>query len=388
MTVLTPPRPRLFLSQDADYGWLIALEFGVIDDGQPADRWTPVGDSLGLLHDENGRCVGFRIDGIADYDPDAPEYAELWDGPRFDVPALGLTDASPNQIVVATRALFGEATTVNRELFDLGTQSAGETALRRWLRCLQAGDSMAHYGIGYTLYDLGRHQEAYRHLRHYAELAPDEPWSWAWYGRAAAAIGETVEARRVLTRAVDLDEHDETDARELLDELDAGTFAPSAVKPPPTPATVLEIIVQQLVQQIGESLSTGFGTDEVYALVALDPPVQVHVDVRSGDVVIGAQVGSVAVTDLHDDDLDEMLAAMGTHHPLEFDPDNGDIHVVFEAPGMLAERDARPALLRPLVLGAAACARSLPAVAELYDIELLPPRDAVDENEQLDDDHQ
>ena len=31
---------------------------------------------------------------------------------------------------------------------------------------------MAHFGLGYTLYDLGRFQEAYRHLRHYTEIAP------------------------------------------------------------------------------------------------------------------------------------------------------------------------------------------------------------------------
>lgn len=388
MTAFAPPRPRLFISQDADDGWLTALEFGLVDDGQPAERWTSVGERVRLLYDEDGeRCLGFRVSRVRQYDPEAPGYEELWDGPRFDVPALGLTDVPPNAILVATRALFGTATTVNRELFDLGTKAQGEAALRRWLRCLQSGDSMAHYGIGYSLYDLGRHQEAYRHLRHYAELAPYEPWTWAWYGRAAAAIGETVEARSALARAAELDEERETDALELLDELDAGTFMPPVAAPQPGVRTVLGILVEQLVQQIGESLRPVLGDDDVFVLVALDPPVWVHVDPRDGDVTILAQAGSVAATDLHDDELDAMVAEMSTHHPLEFDAESGDIYVALEVPGMLAERDARPVLLRPLVFGAAACARSLPAIAEPYGIEILPPRDAGDEYQDFIDRH-
>ena len=69
--------------------------------------------------------------------------------------------------------------------------------------------------------ELGRHHEAYRHLRYYAELAPAGAWNWCWYGKAAQAIGEIDEARRAYRRAIELEPSDqETDAPELLADLD------------------------------------------------------------------------------------------------------------------------------------------------------------------------
>ena len=64
---------------------------------------------------------------------------------------------------------------------------------------------MAHFALGYTLYDLGRFHEAYRHLRYYAELAPAGSWNWCWYGKAAQAIGEIDEARAAYRRAIELE---------------------------------------------------------------------------------------------------------------------------------------------------------------------------------------
>ena len=79
---------------------------------------------------------------------------------------------------------------------------------------------MAHFALGYTLYDLGRYHEAYRHLRYYAQIAPAHPWNWCWFGRAAAGIGELGEARSAYERAIELgDGEDETDATDLLGEL-------------------------------------------------------------------------------------------------------------------------------------------------------------------------
>lgn len=49
---------------------------------------------------------------------------------------------------------------------------------------------MAHFALGYTLYELERYHEAYRHLRYYAQIAPAAPWNWCWFGKAAAAVGE------------------------------------------------------------------------------------------------------------------------------------------------------------------------------------------------------
>jgi tetratricopeptide (TPR) repeat protein len=79
---------------------------------------------------------------------------------------------------------------------------------------------MAHFGLGYVLFDLGRHHEAYRHLRYYVRIAPAAAWNWYWLAKAARAIGETDEARQAYERAVLLDADNETDAREQLAALE------------------------------------------------------------------------------------------------------------------------------------------------------------------------
>ena len=219
------PRPRLFISRDADYDWLIALEFGVTDDGQPEELWRPVSEGLRYLYDapEGGRCLGFVVQHFSEFDPQADEVDEIWRGPRFDVPTLGLTSASAGEIVVATEAFLGEQSTVNRYFFDQAVAASRRPrkAVERWRYCLQTGDVMAHYGLGYTLYELGCHHEAYRHLRAYTEIAPTNTWAWCWFGKAAEALGETDEAIAAYNRAVELEEGggDETDAADLLDDL-------------------------------------------------------------------------------------------------------------------------------------------------------------------------
>ena len=97
-------------------------------------------------------------------------------------------------------------------------ESDPETALMRWYACLEAGDSMAHFAVGYCLYDLGRYREAYRHLRYYLEVSPNHPWNWCWFGKAAEAIGELDEAQLAYERAIELTDQggDETAAPELL----------------------------------------------------------------------------------------------------------------------------------------------------------------------------
>jgi hypothetical protein len=49
-------------------------------------------------------------------------------------------------------------------VFGLATNAEGERAVALWRQCLEAGDSMAHYSLGYTLLELGRAREAYGHL--------------------------------------------------------------------------------------------------------------------------------------------------------------------------------------------------------------------------------
>ena len=217
--------PRLYLNFIAHFDWLIALEFGRVDDAQPPENWRGVSETFGFLHDEpGGPEVGFKIVEFSQFDPEDPEVAEIWDGARFDAPVLGLCAVPAGEIVLAARALFGEQSSVNRRFFGAAVEAEGEEALGLWLACLQAGDAMAHFGLGYTLYDLGRFREAYRHLRHYTEIAPWGSWNWYWLGKAAEALGETAEARAAYERALELETADDqdTDTAELLENLDSG----------------------------------------------------------------------------------------------------------------------------------------------------------------------
>lgn len=219
------PLPRLHLNHIASLDCLIAVEFGRVDDGQSAESWEVLSEDFGFLRaTPEGPVIGFRVNRFSRFDPDAPEVAAIWTQARFECPMLGLADASAGEIVIAARALLDGESTLNRFYFSAAVEAHEdpEAALRLWLGCLQCGDSMAHFALGYTLYELGRHHEAYRHLRYYAQIAPAGAWNWCWLGRAAAAIGETGEARAAYERAIALEAGgEETDARELLHALES-----------------------------------------------------------------------------------------------------------------------------------------------------------------------
>lgn len=87
--------------------------------------------------------------------------------------------------------------------------------------CLEAGDLKGHFGLGYTLVELGRPQEAFGHLAMYTQLTPRNSWGWHWRGQAAEALGDLDEARDCYRRAVRAEEHGsyETDAGERLRQL-------------------------------------------------------------------------------------------------------------------------------------------------------------------------
>lgn len=211
--------PRLYLNFITELDWLIALEFGRVDDAQPPENWRGVSERFGFLCEKpGGREVGFKILEFSRFNPETSDLEELWDGPRFDAPVLGLTGSTAGEITLAARKLFGNTSTINRIYFNSASGSKPAEALPLWIACLQTGDFMAHFGLGCTLYDLGRYTEAYRHLRFYAEIAPQGSWNHRWYGVAAREVGETEEARKAFQRAIELEaEGDlETDARELL----------------------------------------------------------------------------------------------------------------------------------------------------------------------------
>ena len=81
----------------------------------------------------------------------------------------------------------------------------------------------AHFGLGYTLCDLGRPAEAFGHLAMYTEICPRNSWAWVWRGRAARDMGELAEARSCFERAIRCEDEfgaAETDARDFLAALD------------------------------------------------------------------------------------------------------------------------------------------------------------------------
>jgi len=211
----------LYINRDADLDWLIALDFGRVLDGQPSDHFLPVSDECAYCLDQpDGKIVGFSIGGLTDFDPE--DHDELWDEPHFDAPVFGLRDVPAGAIVLAVKAHLVDESTINRLLFKQAIAAKGGEAVDLWSRCLQSGDPMAHYALGYTLLGMERTREAYGHLRAYTELCPWNAWAWCWLGRACEALGERTSAIDAYRRAVDLDDED-TDAPELLNALGEDT---------------------------------------------------------------------------------------------------------------------------------------------------------------------
>lgn len=212
--------PRLYISIDTSLDWLAALEFGRVDEGQPPEAWEGIDNRVGFLSDE-GRVVGFAVREWSRFDPEAPGFEPLWSGPRFHAPQLGLWDATAGEVCLAARAWMPDEPTLNRAYFGMAIDHADDPqrAAYLWQLCLEAGDAMAHYGLGYTLYELGDLPGAYRHLRIYTELAPRQEWAWCWLGKVCLAMGRDDEAERCLQHAIELGGEEATDAPELLAEL-------------------------------------------------------------------------------------------------------------------------------------------------------------------------
>ena len=163
----------LYINRDPGFDWLGALEYGRVSDGQPPSCWRPIDEHFAYFYPPRARRPrGFFIRGFDDFDPFAPECEAIWDRPRFSVPLLGLPAATAGEIVVAARAHLGDEPSVNRAYFNAAMHTSGEEALTLWRCCLESGDSMAHFAIGYTLYELGALP---RVLRASAPLRRDRP---------------------------------------------------------------------------------------------------------------------------------------------------------------------------------------------------------------------
>ncbi len=224
--LLRPTPIPLHLSVNVTDDWLEAVEFGAVVDGRPASQLVEVTpDVRFVLRSGRGPIAGFTVHRFSDLDVDELGDVAFGD-PRFSVPLLGLDSASIGEVILAARARF-EVSSADVCFFMLALACAEdegdlEGAAGHWLSCVEAGDMRGHFGLGYTLYDLGRHREAYGHLRRYTELAPHNSWAWLWHGRAAEAVGELDEARAAYRRAIRREREGSfrTDATERLRELE------------------------------------------------------------------------------------------------------------------------------------------------------------------------
>ncbi len=215
-------RPRLFINNVPMIDRLIALEYGRVDDGVDPKQMIRGENGVFVMVDEERKPVGFVCVDFSALDLSSPSNEDLWEGPTFDVPVLGIEDATVGEIALAVRSTFDDEPTLNRIYFERAAGLEGQAAIDCWRLCLQCGDSMAHFGLGTSLLEAGRAREAYQHLRHYVRIAPLVAWNWRWYGKAAEEIGETGEAKRAYDRAVAIEKkycQEETDAAELLKAL-------------------------------------------------------------------------------------------------------------------------------------------------------------------------
>jgi hypothetical protein len=219
------------LSVDPALALLEVVACGQVWDGQPADHvlTSPESDAIGFLLDRaKGTVVGFGVRAPHALDVFALEGADVWEGPRFDVPALALRAACVGDVVLAVQARFDvdEPTIDVVHFAEAARLEAKDTraALGHWRVCLEAGGMRAHYGLGCALVEAGRPRQGYDHLRFYTELTPYNAWAWCWLGRAALAMGEREEGVIHLRRAM----HHEADcgydtiAGALLEELFSG----------------------------------------------------------------------------------------------------------------------------------------------------------------------
>jgi tetratricopeptide (TPR) repeat protein len=215
------------ISYDADLDFLWALKFGEAIDCQLADETEETADGFILYRrGRRGPIIGFGVEDLSEFEVPEPGQPLVRGGGGFDAPVLGLRDATAEEVILSARATLAGESTPDVVFFDMAVEAgdAGELedAEEYWRCCLEAGDMKAHFGLGYTLCDLGCHREAYGHLLAYTRVVPRNAWAWSWLGQACEGIGEPEEAIRCYRRALRLERIGsyETDARGRLRALE------------------------------------------------------------------------------------------------------------------------------------------------------------------------
>jgi tetratricopeptide (TPR) repeat protein len=206
-----------------------------VADGLPADQLIALEEEprIDFVLDQPGAgpVIGFIARQPEQLDVPALSASAVWETPRFDVPALGLTLTSVGEILLAVRARFAEGEpTAGAMHFHtaIGTVTPDgepirdfDTAAAQWRLALETGETAALFGLGYTLVEAGRPREAYDYLRRYTELTPHNAWAWCWLGQACFATGDLAEARAAFERALACEAEGSfaTDAGERLAQL-------------------------------------------------------------------------------------------------------------------------------------------------------------------------
>ena len=213
------------ISYDSDIDYLWAVKFGeAVDEPLDDEIDSPFKDFSVFRRGGGGPVVGFGVQDFYKFEiPDADH--ELMPDYTFHAPTLALREATAESLVLAARSTLDGFSTPDVVFYDLALEadSSGdpEQAEIYWRACLGAGDPKAHFGLGSTLCELGRPEEAYGHLQEYTRLLPRSPWGWTWLGEACEGQGEVDEAarcyRRAIRRAAAVG--DETDADKRLERL-------------------------------------------------------------------------------------------------------------------------------------------------------------------------
>lgn len=195
-------------------------------DGFLPSQVRPVSDAVRWINDAGrDEPIGLQLVHGVDLDLDDPAYDPLWDTSPHDAPALGLRGVSIGHILaVALMQLDPTERTPDRLRFSAAVACQDEDwelALEHWCDCLEQGDQMAHFAIGYSLMELERPAQAKEPLRRYTRLEPNNAFSWLWLGHACWALGDFEGAEYAYTAAVSrtaLGSFD-TDAPDLLDRV-------------------------------------------------------------------------------------------------------------------------------------------------------------------------
>ena len=71
--------PSLFINRDPSVGFLSALEFGRVSDGQRPSCWRPLDENFAYFVPERARRPrGFHVIDLDEFDPWASEVEEIW----------------------------------------------------------------------------------------------------------------------------------------------------------------------------------------------------------------------------------------------------------------------------------------------------------------------